>query len=394
MLVSAFCAGAVTTWFLGPELRERLASSSARVRAEDEGEPTREELAALLWEAWDILEQEFIAPEKVVAQDMIYGAIRGMVQTLDDPYTSFVEPLPAAIMDEDMQGSFEGIGASVRMEDGRLIIERFLPGSPAREAGLLEGDAILEADGRSLEGLTAVEAIALIRGPEGSIVRLLVSRQGVDEPFVVPVRRARVELPVVQARMLDGGIAYVALSEFNAVARTKVREALKDLLREEPRGLVFDLRDNPGGYFQAAVDVAGEFLPSGAVIVSEDQRDAEPRVYEVSGKGVATEIPLVILINGSSASASEIVAGALRYHERAVLIGERTYGKGSVQNVHSLSDGSSLRVTVARYYLPGEQQVDSQGIAPDIEVSYTQEDIDAGRDPQLERAVSYLTKGD
>jgi len=394
MLVSAFCAGAVTTWFLGPELRERLASSSARVRAEDEGEPTREELAALLWEAWDILEQEFIAPEKVVAQDMIYGAIRGMVQTLDDPYTSFVEPLPAAIMDEDMQGSFEGIGASVRMEDGRLIIERFLPGSPAREAGLLEGDAILEADGRSLEGLTAVEAIALIRGPEGSIVRLLVSRQGVDEPFVVPVRRARVELPVVQARMLDGGIAYVALSEFNAVARTKVREALKDLLREEPRGLVFDLRDNPGGYFQAAVDVAGEFLPSGAVIVSEDQRDAEPRVYEVSGKGVATEIPLVILINGSSASASEIVAGALRYHERAVLIGERTYGKGSVQNVHSLSDGSSLRVTVARYYLPGGQQVDSQGIAPDIEVSYTQEDIDAGRDPQLERAVSYLTKGD
>jgi len=394
MLVSAFCAGAVTTWFLGPELRERLASSSARVRAEDEGEPTREELAALLWEAWDILEQEFIAPEKVVAQDMIYGAICGMVQTLDDPYTSFVEPLPAAIMDEDMQGSFEGIGASVRMEDGRLIIERFLPGSPAREAGLLEGDAILEADGRSLEGLTAVEAIALIRGPEGSIVRLLVSRQGVDEPFVVPVRRARVELPVVQARMLDGGIAYVALSEFNAVARTKVREALKDLLREEPRGLVFDLRDNPGGYFQAAVDVAGEFLPSGAVIVSEDQRDAEPRVYEVSGKGVATEIPLVILINGSSASASEIVAGALRYHERAVLIGERTYGKGSVQNVHSLSDGSSLRVTVARYYLPGEQQVDSQGIAPDIEVSYTQEDIDAGRDPQLERAVSYLTKGD
>lgn len=396
MLLVAFAAGAMTTWFLAPEIRQRLdpAPGAPAALATQEAAPTREELAEILWEAWDILEREFIHPEELVAEEMMRGAIRGVVQTLDDPYTSYVDPIPAAIMDEDMQGSFEGIGASVRMEGDRLIIEQFLPGSPGREAGLRVGDAIVEVDGEPLAGLTVIDAIARIRGPEGSVVRLLVQREGAEEPFVVPVRRARIEFPTLEARMLPEGIGYLGLAEFNAVADARVSEALEELLAEHPGGLILDLRDNPGGYFQSAVDVTSQFLPRGALVVSETQRGEEPTLYEVERDGLATDIALVVLVNGGSASASEIVAGALRDHDRATLVGERTFGKGSVQTVHTLQDGSSLRVTVARYYLPDGGNVDGDGITPDVEVSYTQEDHDAGRDPQLDRAIRYLSEGE
>ncbi len=207
----------------------------------------------------------------------------------------------------------------------------------------------------------------------------------------MPVTRERVELLTVESRMLEDDVAYLRLTEFNAVAARKVRTALRQLLAKHPQGLVLDLRDNPGGYFQTAIDVASEFLHKGDIIVSERERDQEADVFPVTRAGLATEIPLVVLVNRGSASASEIVAGAIRDHERGVLVGETTYGKGSVQNVHTLSDGSSLRVTVAKYYLPDGENIDGTGLVPDVEVPYTQEDADAQRDPQLERAVELLT---
>ncbi len=393
LLVLTFAAGAATFWFLDRRASEAGSGSASQVPAAGTAESAKDEATSLLWETWGILEDEYLEPDALVPEEMARGAAAGAVSAVHDPFTVFVDPIPAAIMDEDMQGTFEGIGATVAMVEGRLIIENLIADSPAVKAGLLVGDAILEVDGKSLEGLDVVAAITLIRGPRGSVVRLLVDREGTEEPFIVSVTRARVELPTVEYRMLDGGIAYLRLTEFNGIASRKVREALRSLLDNDPKGLVLDLRDNPGGYFQASIDVASEFLDVGKVVVSERVRDQEPEVFKVTRTGLAVDLPLVVLVNGGSASASEIVAGAIRDHERGVLIGEATYGKGSVQNVHTLSDGSSLRVTVARYYLPDGENLDGQGLVPDVEVPFTQEDADAQRDPQLDRAAEYLAQG-
>ena len=392
LVVVSFAAGMGVMWVLGPQVREAVASAESKPGA-NTTDLSREDQVALLRQVWGILDQEYVDPEALDQEEMGYGAVSGLVSAIGDPHTSFVEPEPAAILNEDMQGSFEGIGATVNMIDGKVVVVRPLPNSPAVQAGLREGDTILEVDDVSLEGKTLIEAITLIRGPKGTSVKLLVQREGVTEPFTVEVTRDKVELLTVESRMLDDNIAYLSLSEFNAVSEQKVHEALQGLLKNNPRGLVFDLRGNPGGYLQMSVEIAGEFLPRDALVLTDRERDKPEKEFRVRGDGLATEIPLVVLVNGNSASASEIVAGAIRDHKRGVLIGEKTYGKGSVQNTHALDDGSSLRVTIAKWYLPNGDNLDGNGITPDIEVPLTADDIAAGRDPQLERAVAYLLNG-
>jgi len=387
-----FASGAATVWFLGPQLRTALGHiKSAPSKGEQEISWDKE--VALLQEIWAILQREYIDPQALNAQKMVYGAAAGFVAAIGDPHTAFVEPLSTAILNEDMQGSFEGIGATVDMVDGQLVIVRPLPNSPAEKAGLRAGDIILEVDGTPLKGKTIMEAVSLIRGPQGTVVRLLVKREGVKEPFIVPVTRAKVELPILESKMLPERIAYLRLTEFNAVSAKKVHAALKELLAQDPAGLVFDLRNNPGGFLQMSIEVASEFLPQGTLIVKEKERGKPFKEYRVRKEGLATEIPLVVLVNGGSASASEIVAGAIQVNGRGTLIGEKTFGKGSVQNTHKLEDGSSLRVTIARWYLPNGNNLDGQGITPDIQVPMTPKDASAGRDPQLDRAVDYLLHG-
>jgi carboxyl-terminal processing protease len=292
-----------------------------------------------------------------------------------------------------MQGSFEGIGATVEMRDGELVIVRPLPNSPALEAGLQAGDAILSVDGEPLEGKDIMEAISLIRGPKGTAVELLVRRKGKEESFVVSVKREKVDLPTVESRMIKD-VAYIRLTEFNAAAKERMHRDLEELFEQDPVGLVLDLRGNPGGYLNEAVDVASEFLPKGVLLLTERQRGKDEKEYRVKQAGIATEIPLVVLVNEGSASASEIVAGSIRDNDRGTLIGQQTFGKGSVQNTHTLQDGSSLRVTVARWYLPDGQNLDGNGITPDIQVPLTAEEAAADKDPQLDRAVEYLMEGD
>jgi carboxyl-terminal processing protease len=396
LLFVGFIGGAGTMWLAQPDVRQSLRNlfNSPASSAEEGGISFRQEGTSLLWEISDILRDEFYDPEALDEQQMMYGAAHGLVSSVTDPYTRFVEPLQASIMEEDMQGSFEGIGATVSMVDGQLVIVRPLAGSPAEKVGLQPGDIILEVDEQSLEGKTQLEAIALIRGPSGTVVRLLVKREGVEEPFIVPVTRDRVESPVIESKMLDGNVAYIRLTEFNAIAEKRLRTALEEMLSQEPVGLIFDLRSNPGGYLQMAIDVSGEFLPGGALVTTEKRRGDVEVEYRVSNQGIARDIPLVVLINGGSASASEIVAGAIRDHDRGILIGQPTLGKGSVQNVHTLQDGSSLRVTTAKFYLPDGESPDGKPIQPDIEVPLTEEDVEAGRDPQLDRAVEYLLNGE
>jgi len=353
---------------------------------------TEEETFDLFWEVWHLLEKEYYG-ELPDETGMTYGAIQGLLDTLDDENTVFIEPKVADLIRESSSGTYEGIGAWVRIrEDGQLMIAALMEGQPGEAAGLRPGDIVLQADGVSLEGMTIWEAISHIRGPEGSVVQLKVLREGVAEPFTVEVERASIPTPTIESRMLDDGIAYVKLYEFNSKANDRLKDTLEELLAQDPRGLILDLRNNPGGFLHQAVDVSSQFISEGKIL-TERISDGTERVFEAKEGGLALDIPLVVLVNAGSASASEIVAGAVQDTGRGTLIGETTFGKGSVQLVHALRDGSELRVTIARWYTPDDRLIHGQGLEPDIVVELTVEDMDAGLDPQLDRAVEYLLGG-
>ncbi len=342
----------------------------------------------LLQEVLTLLQRDFYGeiPER---ESLTHGAIRGMLRTLDDPYTSFVEPSVADILREDATGQFEGIGATVSMrEDGFLEIVRPLPGHPAESAGLQAGDLVLTVDETDITGMGLYEAIALIRGPADTDVELEIARPGQQDTFFVTITRASIEMPIVESEMLENDIAYISLTEFDATARERVENALEGLLEENPQGLIFDLRNNPGGFLAQAIQVADLFLDEGLVAIERDSRGEEKSFYSYDGD-IGEDIPLVVLVNGGSASASEIVAGAFQDRDRAVLIGTLTLGKGSVQLPHNLSDGSQLRVTIARWFTPNDNSIHGNGLAPDLEVPYPP-DTPVDTDPQLNRAIEYL----
>jgi carboxyl-terminal processing protease len=354
--------------------------------------PTSSEQEAfyIFWESWHILERDFYGdlPDD---QEMTYSAIHGVIDGLDDNYTAFLKPELAAVVREDMSGSFEGIGAVVNMnEDGQLEIVQTLEGQPAAQAGLRPGDIVLAVGDTGIEEMSVFEAVALIRGPAGSVARLTIKRQDLEDPFVVEIVRQRIEMPIVESEMLDDGIAYLKLTEFNAHAASKLRDSLQSLLAEKPRGLILDLRDNPGGFLNVSVEIGSQFVGEGPILI-EKLKDGQDKDYLAQGGGLATDDPpLVVLVNGGTASASEIVAGAIQDTGRGILIGEQTLGKGSVQLSHHLSDGSELRVTIARWFTPNGRAIHEEGLAPDIQVDITEEDLEAGRDPQLQRAIEHL----
>lgn len=357
-----------------------------------------QETFQLFWEVWDILQRDYYG-DLPDMQSVTYGAIQGMLDTLGDDYTSFVEPRIADIFAEDATGTFEGIGALVEMrEDGKLQIVNVFPGQPAEQAGLHSGDRVLKVDGESIVGYGLYEAIALIRGPEGSEVTLEVERPE-EGTFTVTLTRAAIEIPLVEAEILeqDGEkVGYIHLLEFSSTATAQMEEELEALLAEEPSGLVFDLRDNPGGWLNQAVSVADLFLSENVVLI-ERSSDGSEEIFYADNGDLAEEIPLVVLVHEYSASASEIVAGAIQAHDRGVLIGTQTFGKGSVQRPYRLSDGSELRVTTALWFTPDDRAIHGQGLTPDIEVSLP-EDAEVGPeaagDVQLDRAVEYLLSGE
>jgi carboxyl-terminal processing protease len=346
----------------------------------------------LFWDVWGLLQTEYYGdlPDE---QHMTYGAIRGVLGTLDDKFTSFIEPDVAEILRQDSSGSFEGIGALVRINaDNQLEIVRPFPDQPAAKAGVLAGDIITHVDGKPMAGYGIYEAINFIRGPAGSVVTLTIVRRGAEKPFDVQITRAAIEIPLVESRMLDGGVGYVSLSQFSDGGTTQLRAAIQTLLDQNPKGLILDLRDDPGGLLREAISVSDTFLPDGVVVI-ERRRDGTEDVYRSKNGDMAEDIPLVVLVNGGSASASEIVAGALQDRGRAKLIGDVTFGKGSVQLPHELSDGSELRVTIARWFTPNDRAIHGKGLTPDIAVTITPDDAKAGKDPQLDRAVQYILEG-
>jgi len=346
----------------------------------------------IFWEAWRVLQDEFYG-ELPSESELPYAAIQGVIASTGDQYTAFLDPVRAQIMKNDLSGSFEGIGATVRLRaDGMLEVVQPLVGWPAIQAGLRAQDAILKVDDVDVQGMSLYEAIALIRGPAGTTVRLLVEREGVDQPFELQIERTRIELPIVESKMLDDDIGYIRLTEYTETATDKLRQALRELNSQNPRGLILDLRGNPGGYLTTAIEVTSQFVGQGPIVIERFKDGREYRHAAVAG-GLALRIPLVVLVDGGTASASEITAGAIQDTERGILIGTTTLGKGSVQSAQILSDQSELRVTIARWFTPNGRAIHGTGLAPDIEVEITEQDLAADRDPQLERAISYLLEG-
>jgi len=355
--------------------------------------PTAEEVNqfSLFWEVWWLVKDKFYG-DIPAAPTPVYGAIRGALATLQDPYTIFVEPQPRALEKADLQGRFGGIGALVtRSKQGEVILQP-MPGSPAERAGVRNGDQLLKVDDTAITTTMKTEEIVLlIRGEVGTQVQLTLQRAGLPQSLVISITRELIETPSVEWRILEQeqAIGYLRIHMFTERTAGETRRALQDLLDKGAQQLILDLRGNGGGVLDAAVDVASEFLESG-VILFEERRDQPEKSYTVKSGGLAIQQPMVVLVNGGTASASEIVAGALQDHKRAVLIGEKTFGKGSVQVVFDLSDASSVHITVARWLTPNRHRIDPEGLQPDIFVPVSDEDRAAERDPQLEQAIVYL----
>jgi carboxyl-terminal processing protease len=349
---------------------------------------TRDELFQPFWDAWQLVHDEYVDP--VNDTDLMRGAIRGMLDSLGDPHTGYMDPQEYQQANIPLEGSYEGIGAWVDPDGEFLTIISAMPDSPAEAAGLVPGDEIVAIDGEDMTGVEGDQVIRKVMGPAGTTVTLTIRRQGEPEPFDVEVERREISVPSVESEMRDDGIAYLRLYNFGEDTSRDMSAALQDLMGQNPKGLIFDLRGNGGGFLGTAVNVGSEFL-SGGTILTERFGDGTEKTYEARSGGAATSVPLVVLINGGSASASEIVAGAIQDRGRGQLVGTTSFGKGSVQNWIPLSaDGGAIRVTIARWYTPNGRQISDEGLTPDVVVDLTEEDAQAGNDPQLDRAVQLL----
>ena len=366
-------------------------------RATDDGVLNSDEQQRfrVFWETWQIVEREFYDKSQVDHQKLIYGAIKGMVDAVGDPYTVYQTPSQRELSDTDLRGSFDGIGIQVDMKDNRLTIVAPIEGSPAEAAGFRPGDIVVEVDGKSLAGKTLNDTVGLIRGQRGTPVTLTVLRQGSTDPIQITVVRAEIKLKSVRARMLDDQVGYLRISSFSASTGAEMANAVRDLMGSEPRGMIVDLRNNPGGYLSASVEASAQFVDPGTVVLYQQSGNGDRKTYRTEGGGTASQVPMVVLINKGSASASEIMAGALRDNGRAFLVGEKSFGKGTVQNVHELSDRSGLRVTTAQWLTPSEKPIHGVGLLPDetIELPPTatiSSEATRADDPQLDAAVRHL----
>ena len=349
----------------------------------------RQELIAPFWEAWDILKNQYV-DQPLDDNTLMRGAIRGLVDSLEDPHTSYMDPDEYLQANLPLNGEYEGIGAWVDSEAEYLTIIATMPGSPAEAAGLKSGDWVVAVDGEDVTGMDPSLVIRRVLGPAGTSVRLSIRREGLPSPFEVEIVRQKIDLPSVESEMLEDNIAYVRLLTFGADTAGDLKRALKELLREDPVGLSLDLRGNGGGFLNSAVDVASEFIPEGVILI-ERLGDGEEKIHRARSRGSATEIELVVLINGGTASASEIVAGAIQDHARGTLVGETSFGKGSVQNWVELADNEgAIRVTIARWYTPDDRLIHGIGLSPDVEVLIPESGLDEGEDPQLDQAIEIL----
>lgn len=341
------------------------------------------------WSAWKTIDDIYLRADKIDGQARVYGAIRGLVGSLGDPYSEYFNPEEGKKFMEDVQGNFSGIGAELGIRKGQLTVIAPLKGSPAAAAGLRAGDWIFKINTTSTDGIQIDEAVNLIRGPEDTEVVLNVFREGWTAAKDISIKRGIIEVPTVDFEMKNK-FAHISLRNFNGNASKDFYEALKQAASNNAEGIILDLRDDPGGFLDVAVDLAGWFLKSGTVVVSENDKTGPIETLKASGSGDLFEFPTVVLINKGSASASEILAGALRDQAKVPLVGETSYGKGTVQQLKELPDGSQLKLTIAHWVLPSGHILEGSGLKPDYEIELSDDDIKNGRDPQLDKAIQVL----
>jgi carboxyl-terminal processing protease len=344
---------------------------------------------AVFWEAWDLVDRNFYGT-KPDETTRAHGAIKGSLSTLDDPYTVLVEPRERDREQEELRGSFGGIGVVVeRTSDGRIIMTP-VADRPAAKAGILAGDELIAVDGLLIGAETPFDdVLAAVRGKVGTSVKLTIRRQGVSQPLTIEVRREEIVTPSVTWELEAPDVGYVKLSIFNERTSDELKQAIQELRKQGATAFVIDLRNNGGGLLSAAIDVASQFLEDG-VVMYERQSDGMEKAYPVKDDGILLEDPIAVLVNSGTASASEIVAGAIQDHQRGSLIGTKTFGKASVQLLFDLSDGSSLHVTNAHWLTPNRHEIHGIGLTPDLEVEITDQDRQEQRDTQREQAAAYL----
>lgn len=343
------------------------------------------------WEAWELIHKNFYS-QPVDDQALVYGAIKGMVQALGDKHSGYSTPAEAQINSTSLSGELEGIGAEVELSGKYLKIISPFPGSPAEKVGVLPSDLVIKVNGEDIGGQDLTTIISKVRGKAGTNVKLTIIRDGEKDPLEFEITRAKITIASVESKMLDNDIAYVKINQFGAKTGSDLQAQLKTLMAKKPKGMIVDLRNNPGGYLTTAIEVTSQFIGKGTVLI-ERWGDGREQKFEAIKGGLATDIPLVILINQGSASASELFTGAIQDYKRGTIMGEKSYGKGTVQNVIEMSnDQGELRITIARWLTPTGRWVHEKGIDPDIEVKLTKEDREAKRDPQLDEAIKFLKK--
>lgn len=348
-------------------------------------------LFAPFWQAWEIVHDQYV-DQPVNDLELMRGAISGMLEALGDQHTSYMNPEQYDQQSRSLQGEYDGIGAWVDTTSDYVTIINPMRDSPAEKAGLKTGDKVIGVDGEDVTGIDGNLVLQRILGPAGTSVTLTIQREDV-EPFDVTIQRAKINVPSVESAEVAEGIYHVQLFTYGDQSASELERELRDIMRQDPKGVILDLRNNGGGYLTTAIEVVSQFIPRG-VVMYEEYGDGTRRTFEALRGGLATEVPLVVLVNEGTASASEITAGAIQDFGRGQLVGVKTYGKGSVQNWIELdNNGGGLRVTVARWLTPKERQIHGVGLEPDVVVERTEEDIAAERDPQLDKAIEILQTG-
>lgn len=397
LIAAAFSGGVVVGATLLPNLASQLpfkkiTSNAARTAIPQVSPQELETLFSPFWESWDVVHKQYVdQPVDDVA--MMRGAIRGMLEALGDPHTSYMDPQQYQQSNTPLEGEYEGIGAWVDVTAEYLTIISPMPNSPAEEAGLKPGDRIVAINGEDMTGIDPNLVLRSVLGPAGSAVVLTIQRENESQPFDVEIIRRKIAVPSIEGKMLENNIALVRIFTFGEKTSAELHQELKKLLANEPRGLILDLRNNGGGYLNTAIEVVSEFIGKGQIVMYEEFGDGRQNTLKSKKGGLAIDIPLVVLINEGSASASEIAAGAIQDYQRGILVGTTSFGKGSVQNwIPLANEQGAIRVTVARWLTPNRRQIHQKGLEPDIVVEITEDDIKASRDPQLEKAIELLSQ--
>jgi len=345
---------------------------------------------SLYWKVWDMLKEKYVDKNSLDAQKLLYGSIEGMLYATGDPYSTFFDPQQTAEFSKQLEGSFEGIGAELGIKNKILTVIAPLKDSPAEKAGLRAGDRIIKIDDKISADVSIEEAVSLIRGKEGTTVKLTIIPKDEEESKEVGIVRNTIIIKSVELSFLENNIAHLEISEFIDDTFKEFRAAENEIIAKQSKGIILDLRNNPGGYLKQSVEIASRFIPQGKVVVIEEDNLGNKKNLETYGGDRLGKIPLVILINEGSASAAEILAGALRDNQGTQIIGNKSFGKGSVQELIDLPGKSSVKITVAKWLTPNGEYIMEKGITPDVEIDLTREDYENNRDPQLDKALEII----